>query len=161
MADDVTLVYEGPQVRIVELDRDVGAEAGSEELTVPTEIAGRLLNSDGFREKGKRAQPGPKLASRKTLEARAADLGLQVYESEEDERLATRIRDHGGDPYTGRGEGSAKKSSSGGKKPTPKQQAVDEAKELGLATDGTELEIRERIAEHLGGDQGGSNGGGD
>jgi len=31
---------------------------------------------------------------------------------------------------------------------TPKQQAVAEAESLGLSTDGTEAEIRERIAAH-------------
>lgn len=32
--------------------------------------------------------------------------------------------------------------------PTPKQQAVAEAEALGISTEGTEAEIRERIAEH-------------
>lgn len=100
MAKDVTLVYEGPQQRVVELDRDV---LSGDEVEVPRGLADRLLCSHGFREKGKPA-PGPdprQLATRKTLEARAADLGLQVYDSEEDERLGTRIAEHGGDPTAG------------------------------------------------------------
>jgi hypothetical protein len=145
MANDVTLVYEGPQQRVVELDRDV---AGGDELKVTPELADRLLCCHGFREKGKPApsdSPG-KLATRKTLESRAAELGLQVYESEEDERLAARIRDHGGDSTASPTKTKAK---SGEKKLTSKQLAVAEADELGVSSEGTEAEIRDRIAETL------------
>lgn len=154
MATDVTLVYEGPQQRLVELDRDV---FGGDEIEVPRELADRLICAHGFREKGKRPDAAPKLATRKTLEARAADMGLAVYEGEEDERLANRIREHGGDPTSGPTK-AAKGAGAGEKALTPKQQAVAEAEELGLSTAGTEVEIRDRIAEHLAGGQGGSDG---
>jgi len=100
MPKDVTIVYEGPQQRVVELDRDV---FGGDELEVSEALAGRLCAAQGFRIKGAPRTPtAPKLASRKTLEARAADLGLAIYDNEPDAKLASRIRDHGGDSSAGR-----------------------------------------------------------
>jgi hypothetical protein len=100
MAKDVTLVYSGPPVRVVEIDREV--EDG-DEVTVPADLAPRLLAASGFREKGKKA-PGEeavKLASRSVLEDRATELGLQLYPTETDEALASRIKSHGGNAEPG------------------------------------------------------------
>lgn len=63
-------------------------------------------------------------------------------------RKATQERQKGEHPLgtatTGNGDGSQKTQ-------TPKQQAVAEAEALGLSTEGTEAEIRERIAKHQAG----------
>lgn len=99
MAKDVTLVYNGPQVRVVELDRDL---VGGEEVTVDADLAPKLLAADGFREKGKRSTGTErKLASRSTLEERATAMGLQLYPTETDEALASRIVSHGGNAEPG------------------------------------------------------------
>ncbi len=99
MAKDVTLVYNGPQVRVVELDREV---VDGDEVTVTPELAPKLLAASGFREKGKRQSAAEtSLASRSVLEERATALGLQLYPTETDEGLAGRVREHGGSSAPG------------------------------------------------------------
>jgi hypothetical protein len=94
MAKDVTLTYNGPQVRVVELDRDL---VDGDEIEVSPELAPKLLAAAGFREKGKRPPTeSTDVASRSTLEARATELGLQLYPTETDEALGHRILQHGG-----------------------------------------------------------------
>lgn len=100
MAKDVTLVYDGPQVLVVELGEEL--EDGGE-VTVDPGLAEKLLMVGGFREKGKKAPTPPeaKLATRAVLEERATVLGLQIYPTEPDAGLADRIRSHGGSSEPG------------------------------------------------------------
>jgi hypothetical protein len=100
MAKDVTLVYSGPQVLVVELGTHL--EDG-DEVTVDAELAPKLLAASGFREKGKKAPAAAEtpIASRSVLEDRATALGLQLYPTEEDAALADRIRSHGGSSEPG------------------------------------------------------------
>ena len=115
MAKDVTLVYSGPQVRAVELDRDL---VDGDEVTVSPELASKLLAASGFREKGKKApsEETPPIASRSVLEERASALGLQVYPTETDEALASRVKSHGGNVEPGEPDPEPEPDTGGGGK---------------------------------------------
>lgn len=156
----VTLVWHGGPHTVVALDREIDK---GEEVTVDKALADSLLAASGFTLKdgsNPLAQEAPQLAGREALEAKANELGLAIYPTEDDAGLADRISSAGGDPSAA----GAKAPSASGRKPSSKDEAKAEAEALGVGVSGTEKEIRARIAkerERLAQDQGGSDSGAD
>lgn len=91
-----TLVYHGPPVRSIALDREI--EDG-DEFDVPDKaVADALLCAAGFSVKGQStSDAGPKLPTKQDLIDQAEFLGLAVYAADTKESLAARIRGAGAD----------------------------------------------------------------